>query len=111
MSFSFLFPYLSVSLAINILICILTVLRLLYHRACISKVLGPGYGVLYASFAAMIVESAAVYAICSLLYLIPYATNSPLANAFLQILGEAQVTCSLVQSFVTSVTNYFTLGS
>ncbi|KAF8558655.1 hypothetical protein OG21DRAFT_1404750 [Imleria badia] len=96
MSFSFLFPYLSVSLAINIVICILTVLRLLHHRASISKVLGPGYGLLYASFAAMIVESAAVYSICSLLYLIPYAINSPLANAFMQILGEAQVIAPLL---------------
>ncbi|KAH0831246.1 hypothetical protein J3R83DRAFT_13860 [Lanmaoa asiatica] len=96
MSFSFLFPYLSVSLAINIFICILTVLRLLYHRACISRVLGPGYGMLYTSFAAMIVESAAVYAICSLLYLVPYAINSPLANAFMQILGEAQVIAPLL---------------
>lgn len=111
MSFSFLFPYLSVSLAINILICILTVLRLLYHRACISKALGPAYGFLYASFATMIVESAAVYAICSLLYLVPYATNSPLANAFLQILGEAQVTCSLAQFFVVSATDYPTWNS
>lgn len=100
MSFSFLFPYISVSLAINILICILTVLRLLYHRACISKALGPAYGFLYASFAAMIVESAAVYSICSLLYLVPYAINSPLADAFMQILGEAQVTCSLPHSSV-----------
>ncbi|KAG9308314.1 hypothetical protein JVU11DRAFT_12078 [Chiua virens] len=96
MSFSFLFPYISVSLAINIFICILTVLRLLYHRACIAKVLGPAYGTLYASFAAMIIESAAVYSICSLLYLVPYAVNSPLANAFLQILGEAQVIAPLL---------------
>lgn len=96
MSLTFLFPYLSVSLAINIIICILTVLRLLHHRACIAKVLGPAYGALYASFAAMIVESAAVYAVCSLLYLVPFALDSPLAAAFLQILGEAQVTCSLV---------------
>lgn len=108
MSFSFLFPYLSVSLAINILICILTVVRLLYHRACISKVLGPAYGMLYAGFAAMIIESAAVYAICSLLYLVPFAVNSPMAAAFLQILGEAQVTCSLVQFPVVSTTNYST---
>ena len=111
MSFTFLFPYLSVSLAINILICILTVVRLLYHRACISKVLGPAYGMLYASFAAMIVESAAVYAICSLFYLIPFAASSPLADAFLQILGEAQVTCFLIQFLVVPVTDHSTLNS
>ncbi|KIJ64812.1 hypothetical protein HYDPIDRAFT_40011 [Hydnomerulius pinastri MD-312] len=96
MSFSFLFPYLSVSLAINIFISILTVLRLMYHRSRISKVLGPGHGTIYASFAAMVVESASVYSICSLLYLIPYAVNSPLANSFMQILGEAQIIAPLL---------------
>lgn len=99
MSFTLLFPYISVSLAINVCICGLTVVRLLYHRACISKALGPGYGTLYASFAAMIVESAAVYSIGSLLYLVAYAVNSPLANAFLQTLGVAQVSPLLLRSF------------
>jgi len=91
MSFSFLFPYLCVDLAINIFISLLTVLRLLLHRRRISNVLGPGHGAIYVSVAAIIVESASVYSICSLLYLIPYALNSPISYAFMQILGEAQV--------------------
>lgn len=102
MSFSFLFPYLSVSLGINVFICLLTVVRLLYHRARISKALGPGYGRLYAGFATVIVESAAVFSICSLLYLVPYAVGSPLANASMQVLGEAQVACSLARFFCIS---------
>ncbi|KAF8549691.1 hypothetical protein OG21DRAFT_1469737 [Imleria badia] len=96
MSFSFLFPYISVSLGINVFISILTVLRLLYHRARISKALGPGYGRLYAGFATIIVESAAVFSICSLLYLVPYAVGSPFANASMQALGEAQVVAPLL---------------
>ncbi|KAH7883042.1 hypothetical protein F5I97DRAFT_1815368 [Phlebopus sp. FC_14] len=96
MSFTFLFPYLSVSLAINIFISLLTVLRLMYHRSRISKVLGPAHGKIYASFAGMIIESASVYSICSLLYLIPYGANSPLANSFMQILGEAQIIAPLL---------------
>jgi hypothetical protein len=91
MSFSFLFPYLTVDLAINIFISLLTVLRLLSHRHRISKVLGPGHGTIYTSFATIIVESASVYSVCSLLYLIPYGLNSPISFAFMQILGEAQV--------------------
>ncbi|KAG0699117.1 hypothetical protein DFH29DRAFT_938111 [Suillus ampliporus] len=96
MSFSLLFPYLCFSLAINIFISLLTVIRLLYHRHRISKVLGSGHGAIYASFAAMIIESAAIYSICSLLYLIPYALNSPIAYAFMQLLGEAQVIAPLL---------------
>ncbi|OJA17259.1 hypothetical protein AZE42_03037 [Rhizopogon vesiculosus] len=96
MSFSFLFPYLSVDLAINIFISLLTVMRLLFHRRRISTVLSPAHGVIYASFAAIIVESASIYSICSLLYLIPYALNSTIAYAFMQILGEAQIIAPLL---------------
>lgn len=96
MSFSLLFPYLCFSLAINIFISLLTVTRLLYHRHRISKVLGSGHGAIYASFAAIVIESAAIYSTCSLLYLIPYALNSPISYAFMQILGEAQVIAPLL---------------
>lgn len=91
MSLSLLFPYLSVSLASTLSVSCLTVLRFMYHRSHIAKILGGSHGTIYVSFAAMIIESASIYAICSLLYIIPYATGSPLANAFLQILGMAQV--------------------
>ncbi|KAG1822352.1 hypothetical protein EV424DRAFT_793301 [Suillus variegatus] len=96
MSFSLLFPYLCFSLAINIFISLLTVIRLLYHRHRISKVLGLGHGAIYASFAAIVIESAAIYSICSLLYLIPYTLNSPISYAFMQLLGEAQVVAPLL---------------
>lgn len=91
MSFNFLFPYLSIDLAINIFISLLTVIRLLYHRHRISRIFGSGHGIIYASVSAIIVESASVYSICSFLYLIPYGLNNPIAYAFMQILGEAQV--------------------
>lgn len=96
MSFSLLFPYLCFSLVINIFISLLTVLRLLYHRRRISRVLGLGHGAIYASFASIIIESAAIYSICSLLYLIPYTLNNPISYAFMQLLGEAQVIAPLL---------------
>ncbi|KIJ16443.1 hypothetical protein PAXINDRAFT_75571 [Paxillus involutus ATCC 200175] len=110
MSFSFLFPYISVSLAINIFVSILTVSRLMYHRARVSRALGAGHGTIYASFAAMIVESASVYSISSLLYLIPYAVNSPLANSFMQILGEAQIIAPLLIIYRVSEGKAWTHG-
>lgn len=90
MSYSLLFPYLSVSLASTIFISCLTVLRFLEHRHRISSVLGSNHGSIYASFAAMIIESASIYSVCSVLYIVPFAIGNPLANAFLQILGMAQ---------------------
>ncbi|KAG0706095.1 hypothetical protein DFH29DRAFT_903570 [Suillus ampliporus] len=96
MSIRFLFPYTCVALTINITISLLTVLRLLYHRRRISKILGPGHGAIYASFAAIVIESASVYSICSLLYLVPFIVHNPLSDAFLQMLGEAQVSVHIL---------------
>ncbi|KAG2150465.1 hypothetical protein DEU56DRAFT_729175 [Suillus clintonianus] len=96
MSIQFLFPYTCIALTINIFISLLTALRLLYHRRRMSKILGPGHGAIYASFAAMIIESASIYSICSLLYLIPFAIHNPLSDAFFQILAEAQIVASLL---------------
>ncbi|KAI6015139.1 hypothetical protein F5J12DRAFT_904452 [Pisolithus orientalis] len=96
MSYSLLFPYLSVSLASTMFISGLTVLRFLDHRRRVSNVLGQALGSVYTNFVTMIIESAAIYSLCSLLYMIPYATGSPLANAFMQILGMAQGTAPLL---------------
>jgi hypothetical protein len=91
MSLEFLFPYLCLSFATTIFISLLTVLRLLFHHRRVSRIPGTGHGAIYASFAVIIVESAAIYSICSLLYVIPFALHNPLANAFTLILGQAQV--------------------
>ncbi|KAG2076399.1 hypothetical protein BDR04DRAFT_1068642 [Suillus decipiens] len=96
MSVTLLFPYLCFSLAINIFFSLLTVIRLLYHRHRVSRVLGSGHGAFYASFAAIIIESAAIYSICSLLYLIPFILNISISYAFMQLLGEVQVVAPLL---------------
>ncbi|KAH0825752.1 hypothetical protein J3R83DRAFT_8985 [Lanmaoa asiatica] len=45
---------------------------------------------------AMLVESAAVYATFSLLFLIPFAMNNPVSYTFIQVLGEAQLIAPLL---------------
>ncbi|OAX42280.1 hypothetical protein K503DRAFT_710954 [Rhizopogon vinicolor AM-OR11-026] len=102
MSLEFLFPYLCIVLATTIFVSLLTVLRLLYHRHKISRILGTGHGEIYASFAAIVVESAAVYSIFSFIYLIPFAIHNPLADALSQMLGQAQVIASLLIIFRVS---------
>ncbi|KAG2125017.1 hypothetical protein DEU56DRAFT_585563 [Suillus clintonianus] len=96
MSIRLLFPYTCVALAINIFVSLLTVLRLLYLRRRISKIFGPSHGAIYTSISAIVIESASIYSICSLLYLIPFAVHNPLSYAFLQILGEAQVSVHML---------------
>lgn len=79
------------SLALNILVTILIVGRLLLCRYRIGKVMGTKHGAHYASLAAMIVESAAMYSAFSLLFLIPFAMGSSLSQLFLQALSPVQV--------------------
>lgn len=59
------------------------------------RLLGPGHATECTTVVAVLVESAAVYATFSLLFLIPFALNNPVSYAFLQVLGEAQVSHSV----------------
>jgi hypothetical protein len=84
-------PYFSLSLALNILVTIAIVARLLLYRHRITRALGPAHGSQYAGIATMIIESAAIYSSFSLLFLIPFALNNPISAIFLQALGNVQV--------------------
>ncbi|KAH7916756.1 hypothetical protein BJ138DRAFT_7694 [Hygrophoropsis aurantiaca] len=89
-------PYFGLALAVNIVVTIMIVLRLLFHRHRISKALGPGHGSHYTSVAAMIVESASLYSVFSLLFLIPFAVGNPVSNTFIQVLGEIDIIASFL---------------
>jgi hypothetical protein len=84
-------PYLSLSLALNIIITLVIVLRLLTYRHRISKVLGSNYGTQYTSIAAMIVESAALYSAFSVVFLTLFLLNNPISATFLQSFTQVQV--------------------
>lgn len=90
-------PFFSLSLSLNILLTIAIVLRLLLFRRHIVSVLGQGHGRQYTSVAAMIVESASIFSVFSLLFLVPFALNNPLNGLFFSPLGGVQVSplCSL----------------
>ncbi|KAJ7219750.1 hypothetical protein C8J57DRAFT_1095158 [Mycena rebaudengoi] len=96
-------PYFIMSLALNLLVTILIVARLLVCRAKINKVLGKKHGAQYTSLAAMIVESASIYSTFSLLFLVPFAINTPtslaLSQLFLQALSPVQVVSTLLIIF------------
>lgn len=79
------------SLSLNIIVTILIVTRLLLYRARISRVMGKAHGAQYASLAAMIVESAAIYSSFSIMFLAPFAVGSPISQLFLQSLSPVQV--------------------
>lgn len=100
--------YAALSLSLNLAITLAVVARLLLYRHRIVRALGRGFGTQYTSVVAMLVESAALYAVFSLLFLIPFGLQNQLANIMLQALGEIQV-CELLKSVFLSYTDELTL--
>ncbi|KAG1850819.1 hypothetical protein DFJ58DRAFT_793205 [Suillus subalutaceus] len=97
---NFTFPYFFFELATNIMVTILIVFRLYFYRLHTKQGLsGPEHVAEHTSVESMIVESAAIYSTFSLLFLIPFATKSPVANVFMQVLGEAQLIAPLLIIF------------
>ncbi|EPQ55666.1 hypothetical protein GLOTRDRAFT_10171, partial [Gloeophyllum trabeum ATCC 11539] len=88
--------YYSTSLALNIFLTILILVRLLLHRRAVINALGRSHSAQYTSTAAMLVESAALYAICSILFLVPYVVNHPLQGIFMQVLSQVQIIAPLL---------------
>jgi hypothetical protein len=84
-------PFFSVSLGLNLLVTLMIVSSLLFYRWKVNRVLGAGHGAQYLSLAAMLIESAALYATWALLFLIPFMLNNPISEVFLQALGQVQV--------------------
>ncbi|KIK65899.1 hypothetical protein GYMLUDRAFT_951611 [Collybiopsis luxurians FD-317 M1] len=87
---NFTIPYYALSLALNILVTLLIVFRLLLHRHRITRAMGSSHGSQYTSLVAIVVESAAIYSSFALAFLIPFGLNSPVAQLFLQALSLIQ---------------------
>jgi len=83
--------YYTISLTVNILVTILIIGRLLFFRKRIIQVLPEEHAKQYISLATIIVESAALYSIFALVFLITYATGHP-AN---QILLATETACQV----------------
>lgn len=97
---NFTLSYFFFELATNIIVTILIVLRLYFYRLHTKHAsLGPSHVAEHTSIESMIVESAAIYSTFSLLFLIPFAMTSPVANVFMQVLGEAQLIAPLLIIF------------
>lgn len=84
-------PFYTLSLALNIIMTIAIVARLLLFRHRIASALGSGHGSQYTSIVAMIVESAAIYSSFSIVFLVLFAIDNPVSSVFIIPLGEVQV--------------------
>ena len=90
---SFGVPYFSISISLNILLTLMIVGRLIRHNRNIRQAMGTSTGVtgLYNAVVTMLIESSALYAVSSILFIAPWAVGSWVADIFLPILANTQV--------------------
>ncbi|KAF7329198.1 hypothetical protein MKEN_00180400 [Mycena kentingensis (nom. inval.)] len=82
--------YWSLSIALNLLLTTAITARILLVRRELRGILGADHAKQYVSVVAMVIESAALYAVWSLAFLIAFALHSPIRDMFLPVLGQVQ---------------------
>ncbi|THU95102.1 hypothetical protein K435DRAFT_667113 [Dendrothele bispora CBS 962.96] len=80
----------SISMGLNIILTCFIVGRLLYTRYHVKATMGHRYSVKYTSIASMLIESAALYSIWALVFLILYARGSRFQDILFPPLGQIQ---------------------
>ncbi|KAL1688297.1 hypothetical protein GGG16DRAFT_60235 [Schizophyllum commune] len=88
--------YFSLSLAVNLLLTLLIVGRLLAMSNRVKNMLGAQHAHTYTSIAALVVESATPYALTNLVFIITYGIGSPGSNVVLPILSQIMCTSSVL---------------
>jgi len=81
----------SMSSAVNIFASILIIARIQALKNQLTSVMGPEHAKTYTSISAMFVESAALYAIVSVIFVGTFARNNWFQNIVVPVLG--QITC------------------
>lgn len=82
-------PYWSISIALNVILTLLICFRLLRARQKLRRI-SPTLGSNFVSISAMLVESAALYAVNGIILLVSYAVDSSFQHVALPLLGQTQ---------------------
>ncbi|KZT10948.1 uncharacterized protein LAESUDRAFT_693406 [Laetiporus sulphureus 93-53] len=88
--------YLCISVGINILYTFLVTYRLLRIRHAIRAALGPEHSATYTSVVSMLVESAALYYVLAVVYIVPFAVHSYVSNLILLGISHVQAIAQLL---------------
>ncbi|KAF5336393.1 hypothetical protein D9611_006733 [Ephemerocybe angulata] len=88
----------SINAALNIIITALISVRLIIHQLTIKRTMGTDSDSLklYTSLWTILVESSALYAVFSLMFIVTFGINHPSGIMFLPILGQIQVIAPLL---------------
>jgi len=82
--------YLSISLGVNIILTILITARLLLYRRTVMKTLPEDHAREYVSLVTIVIESASLYSVFALIFLVTYAINHPVNSVFLTVASFTQ---------------------
>ncbi|TFK42130.1 hypothetical protein BDQ12DRAFT_732849 [Crucibulum laeve] len=82
--------YYIISLSVNMILTILITVRLLMYRRRILRTLPEEHSRHYVSLATIMIESAALYSVFALIFIITYAVNNPINQIFLASASSAQ---------------------
>jgi hypothetical protein len=83
--------YYAISLSVNVILTFLIIVRLYLYRRTLIASLPEEHAREYVSLATIIVESASIYSIFALIFLITYAVNNPINSVFLAVTTSSQV--------------------
>lgn len=86
-------PYFSISVALNVILTLMIVVRLVLHSRDIRDAMGPQFRAhgLYNAVISMLIESSALYAVTFVLFIGGWATSSPTQFIFFPLLAQTQV--------------------
>ncbi|KAJ7085317.1 hypothetical protein C8R44DRAFT_651269, partial [Mycena epipterygia] len=82
--------YWSLSLSLSLLLSFSIATRILLIRRSITRAIGPQHLQQYVSIVVMLVESAVIYAVWDVFFLICFARNAALQNILVGMLGQVQ---------------------
>lgn len=83
--------YYVLSLSLNVIVTFLIAGRLLMYRYRMRTVMGIQHTSTYANVVAILVESAALYSVFAILFIVPFGLGHPIGNLFLQVVSQVQV--------------------
>ncbi|KIK91757.1 hypothetical protein PAXRUDRAFT_613134 [Paxillus rubicundulus Ve08.2h10] len=96
LSENLLLSYYGLSLSLSVLTTFLIAVRLYIHKRDLERMFGPNVESPYMSLATILVESAALYGVWSLLFLILSVKGSPVQTIILATMSEIQVIAPLL---------------
>ncbi|KAF9815214.1 hypothetical protein IEO21_04731 [Rhodonia placenta] len=93
------FLYYVMTSALNTIVPILIVGRLLVYRHRIAKMLGPSHVTCYTNIVAILIESASIYLVFAILFLVLLGVEQDMGNMFAETVSQVQTVSSLLIIF------------